>query len=109
MVIADQVVPQTSVRRPRVAALRRGPGVDMEVDSTPIGHRDPVDDRTSKDNCPDLVTRCPRKEHAVDFQNRTGRHDPARFLRLKISTFPGRLNLEGFDSFTGKEEGSTGR
>jgi hypothetical protein len=36
IVIADQVVPHTRVRRPRVATFRKGPGADMEDDSTPI-------------------------------------------------------------------------
>jgi hypothetical protein len=36
IVIADHVVPHTRVRRPRAATFRRGPGADMEADSTPI-------------------------------------------------------------------------
>jgi hypothetical protein len=40
-VIAAQVVPHTRVRRPRVATFKRGPGDDMEIDSTLIEYRDP--------------------------------------------------------------------
>jgi hypothetical protein len=36
IVMAAQVVPHTRVRRPRVATFKRGPGADMEVDSTLI-------------------------------------------------------------------------